>query len=455
MLRTASITAAGFAVAAVAALAGCDSKIPASSQAQKAGDTQPVPVETIQPTREDLKRFSDSTPAELLPYEQTDLTAKIAGYVQKVNVDIGDRVKGPRYDHDGRLLEEGQVLAELWVPEMLAELQQKEKLVEQVAADVKQATANLAAAEANLKTAEAAVKEAEAARGRADAQAAFARSQFERLSQTGQAVERQVIAEALLQKSAAEAAQAEIEAKVQSMQAARDESAAKRDKARADVLAAQARIGVAHANRDYVKAMLQYAKLTAPYDGVITKLNVHTGAFVTGKAGESPLLTIVRDDKLRVTVDVSEKDVRFLKPDTVVEVDLDALPGRKFAWKISRFAPVLGTGRKVRLEVHIPNTEGGLYPGMYGHAVVVLEHKKGALTLPATCLSTDEKGPFVFTVTEGKARKQRVVLGINDGKKVEIASGLSGTEEVISSGKDTIREGQFVTARQRKGEKSP
>jgi multidrug efflux system membrane fusion protein len=84
---------------------------------------------------------------------------------------------------------------------------------------------------------------------------------------------------------------------------------------------------------------------------------------------------------------------------------------------------------------------------MYGHAVVVLEHEKGALTLPTTCLSTDEKGPFVFTVTEGKARKQRVVLGINDGKKVEIVSGLSGSEEVVSSGKDAIHDGQAIAAK--------
>jgi membrane fusion protein (multidrug efflux system) len=257
-----------------------------------------------------------------------------------------------------------------------------------------------------------------------------------------------VIEEALNQKIAAEAARAEIEAKVQSMKAACDESAAKRDRAAADVLAAQARVGVANANRDQVRAMLQYAKLTAPYDGVITKRNVHTGGYVTGKAGEPPLLIIARDDKLRVTVDVSEKDVRFLKPDSMVEVDLDALPGRKITERATRFAPVLGAGKKVRLEIHIPNPDGSLYPGMYGHAVVVLEQKKAALTLPATCLSTDEMGPFVFTVSEGTAHKQHVLLGINDSKKVEIASGLSDAEPVIAAGKDAVHDGKAIAYRE-------
>jgi hypothetical protein len=223
MSRTVSVISVCFAAGVLTTIAGCNPKTASGQLGLKDAGNQPVLVETIRPTREDLKRFSDSTPAELLPYEQTDITAKIAGYVQKVNVDYGDRVKGPRYDCDGKLVEEGQVLAELWMPELVAKSNQKEELIKQATADVKQATANLAAAEANVKTAEAAVKEAEAARGRAEAQFAFARGQHERLSKTGQVIERQVIEEALNQKIAAEAARAEIEAKVQSMKAACDE----------------------------------------------------------------------------------------------------------------------------------------------------------------------------------------------------------------------------------------
>ena len=453
MSRVTCITSAAISLITIASLAGCNNRSPAGQQsAAKDGAVQPVRVETIRPAREDLKRVSEATPAELLPYESTDIAAKIAGYVQRMNVDYGDQVKGPRHDRQGRLVEEGQVLVELWVPEMVEELKQKEELIKQAKADVKQALATEKAATANLKTAEAAVIEAEAGRARADAQAAFARSQYERLAKTtAQAIERQVIEEALYQKDAAEAARAEIEAKVQSMKAARDESAAKRDKAAAAVLAAQARTGVAEANRDQAKAMLQYAKLTAPYDGVVTKRSIHTGAYLTGKGGEQPLLSIARIDKLRVTVDVPEKDVRFLKPNIVVEVDLDAIPGQKFAWKTTRFAPLLGGGKKVRVEAHVDNLDGNLYPGMYGHAVVVLEHRKGALTVPSICLSTDDKSSFLYTVADGRAKKQRVTLGINDGKKAEIISGLSGAEEVISTGKDAVHDGQSVAARETSG----
>jgi len=429
-------------------LYGCVAKSPASPQRAAQGGAQPVRVETTHPKREDLTRFSDSTPAELMPYEQTDILAKVGGYVLKVNVDIGDRVKGPRFGSDGRLVEEGQVLAELSLPETVEELKQKEAAIVQANADVKQATAAAAASEAHLRTAEAAVKEAEAGRVRAEAMLARWTNEHQRLRRlVNGVIDATTVDEAQMQVEAAKASKAEVEAKIQSMQAARDESAAKRDKAAADVLAAKARVGLAEANRDQVKAMLQYAKLTAPYDGVVIRRNVHTGAYVTGKGGEQPLLTVVRTDKLRVAVDVSEKDVRFLKADTVVEADLDALPGQKFGWQVSRFAPVLGAGKKVRLEVHVPNPDGKLYPGMYGRAVVVLERRNGALTLPTTCLSTDDKGQFVFTLVDGRASKQRVLVGINDGKKAEIISSLSGSEEVIATGKDSVQEGQPVMLR--------
>ena len=69
-----------------------------------------------------------------------------------MHVDSGDRVKGPRFDSQGKELEPGQVLAELWVPEREEELRQKKALVAQAAAEVDQAVAALEAAKANIST---------------------------------------------------------------------------------------------------------------------------------------------------------------------------------------------------------------------------------------------------------------------------------------------------------------
>jgi multidrug efflux pump subunit AcrA (membrane-fusion protein) len=112
---------------------------------ESGGGGATVRVKTIRPAREHLQRTSTQT-AHVEPYEKADLFAKIAGYLRKVHVDIGDRVK------------KDQVLAELWVPEVEQERVQKQALAEKVQAEVGQAEAALTAAEAMVGAAEAKVR---------------------------------------------------------------------------------------------------------------------------------------------------------------------------------------------------------------------------------------------------------------------------------------------------------
>ena len=363
------------------------------------GPESAVRVATVPVTREDLKRVSDATPAVILHFETTDLYAKVSGFLSELRVDIGDRVK------------KGDVLATLGVPELEKEYEHKKALAARAEADLGLARQAVRAAEAEYK------------RGK---------SQYERLARVGRT--------GTISQEDVEEAQYGFEA-----------AQAKWDMAKADVGVKDANLQVARADRDQVAALLQYTTVAAPYDGVVTRRNLHTGAFIPANTGEhTPIFTLVRTDLLRVTVDVPEKDARYLDvrhPEKhAVHVRLDALPGQPFVWKLKRFAPALGSGQKVRAEMEVRNPEGKLYPGMYGYAAVVLEDRPGALTLPAGCLSNDAKGAFVWVVAEGKARQQQVTIGLNDGKKAEITSGLSGTEEIVSSGKEGLRDGQPVLA---------
>src|SRR5262249_48163244 len=176
---------------------------------------------------------------------------------------------------------------------------------------------------------------------------------------------------------------------------------------------------VAKANLQYVQTMLGYARIVAPYKGVVTKLNLYKGALLQpGKSNEQPILTIARTDRLRIVVDVPEKDAPFLnrdpsKPNNLVQIKFDALPNvpvKDTTWPITRFAPVLGEGKKVRAEIHVENPEGCLFPGMYGHATVILQEKHDALTIPAACLGAEGKEYYVFRVADGQARRQVVRL---------------------------------------------
>jgi RND family efflux transporter MFP subunit len=431
-----AIGGACLAAVSLLTLTGCDRTGAKAQESAENRSAAAVPVETVSVIREHLQRISDTTPAELLPYEVTDLYARLSGFVKEIRVDYGDRVK------------KGAVLAVLSVPEMEKGLEQKKALVTRAGAAIQQAQEAYKAAAASARSAEASVAEAEAGRTRARAQYERWKVQLANVQDlvTRKVIDAQTRDETLNQFKAAEAAVDEVEAKVKSARASLDESKAKQDKARADVSVAQAQLQVAEADRDEMAAMLQYGQIVAPYDGVVTRRNLHTGAFINTGRNDLPLLTVMRTDQLRVVVDVPEKDVRYLDKDDTIQADLDALPGKKFTWKISRLAPVLGSAKRVRVEADIPNPDGTLYPGMYGHASVILEDRPNALTAPATALVSDPNGAAVWLVVEGKAHRQSVTTGLNDGKKVEILSGLSGTEEVINSGKNALREGQPVLA---------
>jgi RND family efflux transporter MFP subunit len=385
------------------------SSLMGESSAAASENPAAAPVDTVRVGRQDLQRISDSTPGNILAFETTNLYAKISGFLMDIQKDIGDPVA------------RDEVLARISIPELDKELDQKKALVVKARADVKQADAAVLRAQADLKR---------------------TKSQSERLSRLGRdgTVNKEEVEEARLGFEAAQAALA---------------------KAEADVDVAKARLQVAEADRQQVEAMLQYTKIVAPYKGIVTRRNLHTGAFSNARTSEQPLIfSVARTDKLRLTVDIPETDVRFLEvahPEKhKVSVKLDAFPDKRFVWTLTRFAPVLNEGKKVRAEIHLdnpvldpddPSQRIYLYPGMYTHAAVILQEKPGALTLPVACLSQDDKGTHVYTVVDGKAKKQYIRVGLNDGIKAEITSGLAGDAVVIAGGKNIVRDGQAVLVR--------
>jgi RND family efflux transporter MFP subunit len=423
---------------------GCAAKPPTTSS-----DTavQVPKVTLINPERRTIHRAVEQ-PGTIEAFEQTPLHAKIAGYVEIVRVDIGDRV------------DKGQVLAELSVPEMVEELNRKEALLAQAKAEAKQAEAALAAAKANVKTTAALVKEAEAGRDRADALVARWKSEYERLQKVKQTIDQQQLEETRYQLKAAEATRAEVEAKVESAKAARDESTAKRDKAEADVSAANARQGVAEAARDREKALLDYAKVRAPYAGVVTRRNVDTGHFLQPNAankGEA-LFMVMRSDKVRIFVDVPETAAPLVGKDTPARIRVQALTGQDFKGTVTRTSWALDPkARTLRAEIDLDNPDGKLRPGMYAYATLTVERDK-TMSLPASAVVIQPSGTFCFRVVDGKARRMPIEIGLSGGGWIEVLRKQSkpskdgepvweeftGKEEIVADA-TALADGQTVT----------
>jgi RND family efflux transporter MFP subunit len=412
--------------------AGCSRSSAANTQNKQApAATQ---VETVQPTRKTIQRTSDQ-PGHVEAFEETPLYAKISGFVRMVNADIGDSVK------------EGQVLAELSVPEMVQELKQKDALVQQANADVAQAEAAVKAAAAAVATARAKITEAEATTKRSNAEYARAKAELARIERlvTENAIHKKLAEEAESEFEAADAARDEAAAKIESARAGLQEAEAKLTRAKADVVAATARVAVAEANRGFAETMLQYAKVTAPYDGVVTRRNIHKGHFISSTGNREPLYVVMRSDPVRIFVDVPEKDATSVKPGSRASIRVQALGSVELQGTVTRSAWALDeTSRTLRSEIDVPNPDGELRPGMYAYAGIVVAEHADVLSLPASAVIKQGDKMVCCCVEGGKVVRKPITVGLNDGTSVEIVSGLDGSEQVVKANAGALTNGQSV-----------
>ncbi|HJQ56030.1 MAG TPA: hypothetical protein VJ890_03950, partial [Vineibacter sp.] len=235
-------------------------------------------VTVVEPERKTLRRMVEQ-PAQIEAFETTPLYANAAGYVRAVEVDMGDKIQGPHYDAKGKLTKPGEPLVELALPEAEDEVRQKQALVAQRKAEVVQAEAGVRMGEAGVTTAQAKSALAAAAAKRTAASYEKWKSELGRVVELSEksVLNAKVVDETRNQLAAADAAREETTAEIESAQAAVAESHANLEKARADLTAARSRVGVAEADRDRSQALLDYGTIRAPFDGVITSRDVHTG----------------------------------------------------------------------------------------------------------------------------------------------------------------------------------
>ncbi|MCC6493572.1 MAG: efflux RND transporter periplasmic adaptor subunit [Pirellulales bacterium] len=381
--------------------------------------------------------LTTTQPARIEAYETTPLLAKLAGYVGEVRVDIGDRVQ------------RSDVLATLYIPELKNEAAQKEALVNRARAEVKQSAANLVAAGAAADTAHARVAEAEADVNRTNADIQRWTAEFTRIKQLAGSgsVTQKLVDETQSQLRAATASGEAASAAVKSAEAGAREAAALIAKAEADQAAAEARLKVAEADLARAKTLLDYASITAPFDGVVTQRSVDTGHFVqpAGGTGSKPLLVVARTDKVRVYCDVPEMEAAHVDVGDAVTLRVQALPGDEIRAAVARTSWSLdAANRSLRTEVDIPNDRAALRPGMYATAAIELARRENALTLPTAAIVRSDGTTSCCCVNEGKIERRQVELGLRSGSDVEVLSGVDEQSLVVLIRAESLTPGQRV-----------
>jgi HlyD family secretion protein len=413
----------------------------ASPAAGAEGHGKPVRVEVVAPRPGGIDRVCIQ-PGTLEPFESADLYSKVSGFLSEQHVDIGSRVA------------EGQLLAKLAVPEFEKQVQRDRASVERARAHVKQLESAVVFSEAEARSAKSLIDLAEADTQGKTASRSYHRKQLERLKELNvqKAIDDRLVDEKEDQYMAAVGAEAAAKAGVTSAKLKADAAESKIAQAKADLDDAKAQVLVAEADLGRSQVMLAYTEIRSPYKGVITKRSFHRDDFIrSADAGgeRMPLFSVERTDKMRVVVQIPDRDVPYVTAGDTATVEIDALPGRSLKSAIARAAESEDPAtRTMRTEIDIPNPDGRLARGMYGRVTMLLETgTPTAFTVPSATLTgrADGSKATLRIVRDGAVRTLQVVTGMDNGVEVEILSGLNRNEAVVLRANGPVEDGTAVT----------
>jgi RND family efflux transporter MFP subunit len=352
-------------------------------------------------TRVERRSFDNALTiaGEFKPFQDVDVHAKVAGYIRKIYVDVGDRVK------------EGQTLAVLEIPELAAQL---------------------AGADAAVRRAQEEIRRAQSDVERAQSTHAAAHSAYARLKQAADS-------------RAGLVAQQEVD----DSQAKDLESEAQVSSARAALSSAQQQLEVAQANQQQFAALSNYSHIVAPFAGVVTNRYADTGALIQAGTSSStqamPIVRLAQTSKLRLVLAIPESVAAQIHLGDPVKVRVQALQ-QDIEGKVSRFADSLDRQtRTMETEIDFDNRDGHLIPGMYAETRLSLREKKDALTVPLEAVTRNGNDATVLAVNAQNIVEERHVrLGLEDEKRVEIVSGLNDGDRVIIGNRSEFHNGQKI-----------
>jgi RND family efflux transporter MFP subunit len=340
-----------------------------------------------------------SIAGEFLPWQEVELHGKVAGYIRRINVDIGDRVHL------------GQTLAILEVPELNAQ-------VEGAAAGVLHSRDEIQRAQNEVT--------------RAEAAHASVHSAYERLHQAS------IARPGLI-------AQQELD----NAFATDRTSDAQVDGAKSALSAAQQQLHVSKAAHQQVTAMQDYSHIVAPFDGVITARYADTGALIqsgTSNASSMPVVKIAQVNVLRLRIPVPESIAAGVRIGDTAQVRVQA-SGEKFDGKVARFTGALDRStRTMQVEIDVPNKDYRLTPGMFAEVTLKVQDHLNALTVPVTAIHRSAAGGATVLVvgSSNRVEQRTVQIGVEDPNRVEIIAGVNEGDRVIVGNLNAYQSGELV-----------
>lgn len=350
-----------------------------------------------------LRNVSDNLEiaSEFQPFQEIDVYAKVSGYIQKLYVDWGTHVK------------QGQLLAVLEIPELQQQLEEDQAAVHRSEQDLARAHEEVT---------------------RANSAYNVAHITYSRLADV-QKTQPNLIA----QQDIDVAQGKDLEANA-GLSAAKD-----------SVSAAEQELAASKAALEKDKDMYAYARITAPFDAVVTQMNAYTGALLpagtTSSKGDSSLCRLSQNDLLRLVIPVPERAVASIHDGENVEVDVSGLH-RTFSGKIIRFSDQIDTAtRTMHTEVQVPNPKYEIVPGMYASVKIPLTDVLNVATIPVEAVQRAGSNQGTVLVVNGSNRieNRTITLGAQTANDVEVISGLKAGELVVFGEQNQYTAGELVS----------
>jgi RND family efflux transporter MFP subunit len=339
--------------------------------------------------------------SELVPFQEIDVYAKESGFVRRLLVDYGTHVKT------------GQLIAVLEIPELEAQINQ-----------------DLAA----LKSLQDQVQNAGNQLSRIQAQHKVLHLEYERMNKVAESrpglVAQQEVDDVQGRDLAAEAQVAAAESNLEA--------------ARSNVVASQAKLA-------HDRAIFDYARITAPFDGVVTQRYANYGTLVQAGTNSNvnvlPIVKLSQENLYRLVIPVPESYVGYIRMGDAVEVRVPSL-NKNFPGKVARFASeVHDSTRTMHTEVDVSNPTGELIPGLYAEATLSLNRNGDALTIPVQAVERQADGASAYVIdSSNKIQICPIVLGMQGETEndVEVLSGLNEGQEVVVSDRSGLKQGELV-----------
>lgn len=381
-------------MACIGASVGCGR---GGDSAQSVSADAPPAAAVVQVRRAPLSNTL-SIAGEFLPYQEVELHAKVSGYIKKINVDIGDRVH------------QGQVLAVLEVPELVAQLQ---------------------GASAGVRHSEEEITRAQNDVNRAEADHTALHAAAMRLKQASDA-RPGLIAEQELDDAVAKDRSSEAQVAA----------------AKSGLSASRQQLEISQAEREHYGALSEYSKITAPFDGVVTWRYADTGSLIqagTSNENSLPVVKLSQVNVLRLRIPVPESLASSVHDGEPADIRVKAT-NEHFTGQVKRSTDALDRStRTMQVEVDVPNQNFKLSPGMYAEVSLRVQNDPSALTIPLQAIDRGaEKTTALLVNSQNHVEEREIRTGIEGSDRIQVLAGLKEGDRVIVGNLGQYRAGQLV-----------